>query len=124
VATQIFTASIAGLVAGGAVAFATTRWLLGRFAGLSSRPALVHRVAWAGCVSLLLPAAFVAFVVGGNIGGALGARSLAHIESVGIAVGIFAGVGLVLAVLLIAGALLGALAGLVCGKVHRARTAT
>ena len=122
--TSVFIASIAGLVAGGWFAFAAMRLILGRVAHLRARPEIVRRFAWACCAAFLIPAAIVAFVAGGNFGGALGARRLAQIESLGVAIGIFAGVGLVFAVCLLAASLLGVLLGLACVKVLGARPAT
>src|SRR5262249_24508894 len=114
----------AGLVAGAWLAFAITRWMLGRVSHLRARSEIVRRFAWACYSAFLVPAAIVSFVAGGNFGGALGARSLAQIESLGVAVGIFGGVSLVFAVCLLAASLLGVLLGLACAKVLGARPAT
>ena len=74
----------------------------------SSSPKIVLGCALAGGLVMLLPALFLSFVVGGNLGGGWGDVVLGRI---GIPLGLAAGICAVLSILLSSSALIGAVLG-------------
>ena len=74
----------------------------------SNSPKIVLGCALAGGFAMLLPAFFLSFVVGGNLGGGWGEVALGRI---GIPLGLAAGICTVLAILLSSSALIGAVLG-------------
>jgi hypothetical protein len=100
-----------GLLLGAWVSYAVGRRLVLLLATAMKCPSIVRvSGALAGLVALV-PSSFIAFVVGGNFGGGIGAELLPRI--VGVPLGIALGIGSVLALCLLAGSLSGALLG--CG---------
>ena len=83
-----------GLLGGCAVGYVLSRRLVCHFQVLSERPRMIRSLGVGGGFLAALPAAFLAFVVGGNLGGRVGASS--SLGSVGIALGIATGMALVL----------------------------
>jgi hypothetical protein len=92
----IFAAIIVGLLGGCAAGYVVSLRVTTRLAASSSRPRLIRWLAVTGGFLAVLPSGFMAFVVGGNIGGAAGASALSQIGPLGIAIGIAAGLALVL----------------------------
>lgn len=92
---MVFGAITIGLLGGCIVGYVLSRRLVGHLQVLSERPRMVRSLGVAGGLLAVFPAAFLAFVVGGNLGGAAG--SFSSLGSLGIALGIATGMALVLA---------------------------
>jgi hypothetical protein len=105
----VFASIAIGLLAGAAVGYLVSRRLALRLAASSRHPSFVRAFAGVAGLLVLVPSGFLAFVVGGNFGGGVGAALLP--EAVGVPLGLALGLGSVLALCLVAGSLLGALLG-------------
>jgi hypothetical protein len=102
-----------GIVAGVFAGFLLSKAIVLRLSEPSSSPRIVIAFAAAGGLAILLPALFLSFVVGGNLGGGWGAVASENmgIGSVGVPFGLAAGIAIVLCVSLTVGTLLGSLLG-------------
>ena len=107
-----------GVVAGVFAGFLLSKAIILRLGKHSSSPRIVITFAAAGALLILLPACFLSFVVGGNLGGAWGAVASESVglSSFGVPFGLAGGIAIVLGVGLVFGALLGGLIGrlLIC----------
>jgi hypothetical protein len=101
-----------GLFGGAFVGYLVAVRLVRRIASMG-RLNIVSGFASATGLLALLPAGFVAFVAGGNLGGAWAETVLGPL---GVALGIALGVGLLLAVLLCIAAVIGAGLGVVVSR--------
>ena len=101
-----------GLFGGAIVGYFVAVRLVGRMAPMG-RLSIVNWCASAVGLLALLPAGFVAFVAGGNLGGAWAETFLGPL---GVSLGIALGVGLCLAVLLCVAAAIGAALGVVVSR--------
>jgi hypothetical protein len=108
VSGAVFAAISLGVVGGVLLGYLGGRRIAGRLSAGSSSPKIVLVCALAGGLLMLLPALFLSFVLGGNLGGGWGDIALGRI---GVPIGIAAGIGVVLSVLLSSSALIGALLG-------------
>jgi hypothetical protein len=102
-----------GLVGGACSGYWSGKALAFRLSKSSPAPGLVVACAAVGALLMSVPAFFLSFVLGGNVGGAWGEAASIYIgfDSVGVPFGIAVGIAFVLGGSLAAGALLGGLLG-------------
>jgi hypothetical protein len=109
-----------GLFGGAFVGYAIATRIVRRIASMG-RSSIVHSCAAAVALLALVPAGFLAFVVGGNLGGAWAEVLLG---SWAVALGIALGIGLSLSIVLCGAGVLGAFLGVIVsraiGKQHAA----
>ena len=104
---MIWAASILGLLGGFLLAYWLGRQLLPKMISATSDGMLAIWLALGGTITMLLPAFFLSFLVGGTLGGALGERlsQLLGLGTAGVPVGLAAGIAVVSALTLLSGAL-------------------
>ena len=102
-----------GLIGGAFFGYLSSKALAFRLSKLSPSPRIVIACAAVGALLMLLPAFFLSFVVGGNLGGAWGGVASTNIGlgSAGMPFGLAVGIAVVLASVLVVGVLLGGLLG-------------
>ena len=108
VSVAVIAATSLGVVGGVLLGYLGGRGFARKLSAGSSSPKIVLGCALAGGLVTLLPALFLSFVVGGNLGGGWGDVALGRI---GIPLGLAAGICAVLSILLSSSALIGALLG-------------
>jgi hypothetical protein len=108
VSVAVFAAISLGVVGGVLLGYLGGKRIASRLSAASNSPKIVLGCALAGGLLMLLPALFLSFVLGGNLGGGWGDVALGRI---GVPIGIAAGIGVVLSILLSSSALIGALLG-------------
>ena len=108
VSVAVIAATSLGVVGGVLLGYLGGRGFARKLSAGSSSPKIVLGCAFAGGLVTLLPALFLSFVVGGNLGGGWGEVALGRI---GIPLGLAAGICAVLSILLSSSALIGALLG-------------
>ena len=107
-----------GLIGGAFFGYLLSKTLAFRLSKLSPSPRIVIACAAAGALLMLLPAFFLSFVVGGNLGGAWGeiASNNIGLGAVGVLFGLAVGIAAVLGSVLVLGALLGGVLGKVLAQ--------
>jgi MFS family permease len=98
----VFVAIAAGLLCGSGLAYFIAGRMVAGIAERTSRPVLVSTLSAVGALTAALPSAFLAFVVGGNFGGAYADSFVAVFGSVAIAVGVLLGIALLFCCLVLA----------------------
>jgi len=108
VSVAVIASTSLGVVGGVLLGYLGGKGFARKLSAGSSSPKIVLRCALAGGLVMLLPALFLSFVVGGNLGGGWGEVALGRI---GIPLGLAAGICVVLSILLSSSALFGAVLG-------------
>jgi hypothetical protein len=108
VSVAVFAAISLGVGGGVLFGYLGGKAIASRLSTRSSSPKIVLGCAFAGGLVMLLPALFLSFVLGGNLGGGWGDVALGPI---GIPIGLAAGICVVLSILLSLSALIGAVLG-------------
>jgi hypothetical protein len=108
VSAAVIAATSLGVVGGVLLGYLGGKGFALKLSAGSSSPKIVLGCALAGGLVMLLPAFFLSFVVGGNLGGGWGEVALGRI---GIPLGLAAGICTVLTILLSSSALIGAVLG-------------
>ena len=117
--TVIFVAIAIGLIVGSFLGYLSAKTLAFKFSKPSPSPRIVLACSSVGALVMLLPAFFLSFVIGGNLGGswAEALTSALGLGSSGVPYGLALGVAVLLAGGLAVGSLIGALFGKVLANV-------
>jgi hypothetical protein len=109
----MFVATSVGLIGGALVGYWLSKTLALKLSKRASGRRIVNVCASLGALLSLVPACFLSFVVGGNLGGSWGEVASAPLgaEKLGVPIGLSIGIALTLGVGLTVGTLLGGLAG-------------
>jgi hypothetical protein len=115
--TLIYVATVLGLLCGLLVGYRLALAVGGWFAHKTSHGESVRTCGKVGTFVLLLPSLYLAYVVGGTLGGGIGSAVVegTSIDVIGISVGLVIGIALVLCIGLAVGAALGSAVGILWG---------